>query len=41
MIIRILLNFKKQDVEEWLKKAEEFINIVDKLALEVIEKKDE
>ena len=35
------VKFEKQDVEEWLKKAEEFINIIDKLALEVIEKKDE
>ena len=26
------VEFEKQDVEEWLKKSEEFINIIDKLA---------
>jgi uncharacterized protein (UPF0332 family) len=25
------IKFEKQDVEEWLKRAEEFINIIDKL----------
>lgn len=31
------VKFEKQDVEEWLKKAEEFINKIDKLALKIIE----
>ena len=26
------VKFERQDVEEWLKKAEEFINKIDKLA---------
>jgi len=31
------VKFEKQDVGEWLKKAEEFINIIDKSVLEVID----
>jgi len=31
------VKFEGQDVEEWLKKAEEFINIIDKLTLKIIE----
>jgi len=31
--------YEKQDVEEWLKKAEEFINKIDELTLRIIEQK--
>jgi len=31
------VKFEKQDVEEWLRKAEEFINKIDKLVLKIIE----
>lgn len=31
------VEFKKEDAEEWLKKAEEFINKIEKLTLQIIE----
>jgi len=33
------VKFEKQDVEEWLKKAEEFINKIDELTLRIIKQK--
>ena len=35
---RDFVEFKKKDVEKWLEKAEEFINKIEKLTLEIIEK---
>ena len=34
------VKFEKQDVKKWLKKAEEFINIIDKLTLKIIEEQN-
>jgi len=36
-IIKDFVKFEKQDVEEWLKKADEFINIIDNLTLSILQ----
>ena len=36
---RDLVTFKKEDVEVWLKKAEEFINKIEEITLKIVEKK--